>query len=599
MIKKTIAGLVLGASLLFSVSCSDDFNGEIHEGPMGEVTFSLDVEGVLKTRAISDGNGADQLMWAIFDEEGTLILKKAVKDNVAGLASAEGYSFSITLAKGKTYKASFWAQDGDCNAYTVSDDMKVQVNYEGMNNDETRDAFFATTDAFTVDESTVVSVVLKRPFAQVNVGAYPWDLEYAQESGMNIKLSGASIKGVANAINLFDGVVSGEVDVNYSLSEIPVEKLLVDVDGNGKDEQYEYLSMSYILASPESTTHEMSFTFSDAVAEDVPEGDLPEDYIPTETAVASDVFTFAEGLGFVPVQRNWRTNIVGQILTGNMGFNIKIDPVYEGETINSGGLYYNFTEDTVVENKEFAFNDLNSWACFTTENNNLLTMRNVNFYGKIDQIAIGDYRGKGKEDVPYTNVLENVVAENMVVGNSIANVNTIDYMSLLLYIRGESKIKNCTFTGTTSTAEPVVDYNGVTHDVMVYDCGIPNFCVAEFDGCTISNLYAWSHSQITLKNSKVGYIRCSTHKKSYELSHLTIDAGTVVDEIVVSSSGVQKFVTIDGVKTLTADPWSPSLIIKAGAVVKKLDYNGRPIEDVIIEEGAQVLEAINALVPAE
>lgn len=563
---------------LFTTSCSE-LKEQISAGSTVEVKFDLNVEGEAAVRSISDGTTVNQLMWAVFDEAGELVLPKTVKNGVTDLVSDEGHSISITLAKGNTYKVVFWAQNAETSAYTVSDDMQVDINYEGFNNDEARDAFFKATDPFTVDRSTTISVVLKRPFAQVNVGAYPWDLEYAKETGMDVALSAARIGNVANHINLIDGTVEGEVEVNYSPAEIPLEKLLVDVDENGKPEEYEYLSMSYILAGLEGTTHPMSFTFSDL------------------DGVSS--FAFEDGLAEVPIQRNWRTNIVGQILTGDIAFNIKIDPVYEGETINSGGLYYNFTEDTVVENKEFAFNALDSWACFTTENNNLLTLRNVTFSGKIDQIAIGDYRGKGKEDVPYTNVLENVVAENMVIGNSIANVNTIDYMSLLFYIRGVSQVKNCTFTGTTSTAEPQTDYNGKTHDVMVYDCGVPNFCVAEFDGCTISSMYAWSHSRITIKNSNIGYIRCSTHKKSHEVSHLTIGEGTVVDEIVVSSSGVQKFVTIDGVKTLTADFWSPRLIIKAGAVVKKLDYNGRPIEDVIIEEGAQVDEAINAAVPAE
>ena len=554
-------------------SCSDRFESQNPSDGMADVTFNLSVEGSTITRAISDGTGADQLMWAIFTEDGTLATTKTVKDGVTDLLSSAGHTISVSLAKGKTYKATFWAQNSECEAYTVSDDMVVSVNYEGINNDELRDAFFVTSEPFTVEESTSVAVVLRRPFAQVNVGAYPWDLEYAQESGMNVAMSGALIKGVADKINLFDGSVEGSVDVNYSLSAIPEEKLYVDVDENGENEEYEYLSMSYILAEPESTLHAMAFTFDDA------EG--------------ASSFVFESGLGNVPVQRNWRTNIVGQILTGTMSFNIKIDPVYEGETINSAGLYYNFTEDTVVEDKIFAFNAQDEWATFTTENNNLMTLRNVTFSGKINQIAIGEYRGKQPADVPYTNVLENVTAENISVANSIANVEPIDYMSILFYIRGVSTMKSCTFTGTTTVAPQKQDYNKDMHDVIAYDCGVPNFGEAVFEDCTISSMYAWSHSQITLKNTKVDYIRCSTHKKSYSASHLTLEAGTEVGEIFVSSSGLAKFVTIDGKKTLTAEKWGPSLIIKSGAKVTRLDMNGRTSEDVLIEEGAVVGEIIN------
>lgn len=572
MERKIFLGRVLAAMLL-PLSCQDKIYDQNPAETMADVRFSTYVEGETATRAISDGTGADQLMYAIFDEEGNLVIQKEVKDDVTGLTSANGYSFYVSLAKGKTYKATFWAQNSSCKAYTVSDDMKVTVDYAGLNNDEARDAFFVTSEPFTVDASTTVSVVLKRPFAQVNVGAFPWDLEYAEESGMNVVLSGATVKGVANTIDLFDGSVEGEVEVNYSLAVIPQEDLTVDVDDNGEKEVYEYLSMSYILAGPESTTHEMAFTFADTDG--------------------VDPFVFDSGLGSVPIRRNWRTNIVGQILSSDISFNIKIDPVYEGETINSGGLYYNFTEDVVIEDKVFAFNTPEA-ATFTTENNNVVTMTDVEFSGSVQYIAMGEYRDKGNY-VDFTNKMTNVVAKDMVVTHSvgIANVETIDYMAPLFFLRGKSTLENCVLTGTTSIAPDKTDYNGTVHPVLPYDCGIPNYCDAEFNNCTVDNLYAWSHSLVTINNSKVKYIRCSTHKKSHDASHLTIGAGTVVDEIVVTSSGMQKVVTIDGKKTLVADPWSPRLIIKAGATVKKLDYNGRTNEDVIIEDGAVINEIVN------
>jgi hypothetical protein len=44
---------------------------------------------------------------------------------------------------------------------------------------------------------------------------------------------------------------------------------------------------------------------------------------------------------------------------------------------------------------------------------------------------------------------------------------------------------------------------------------------------------------------------------------------------------------------MTADPWSPSLVIKAGAKVGRLDMNGRKLDDVVIEEGAYIAEIVN------
>jgi hypothetical protein len=166
------------------------------------------------------------------------------------------------------------------------------------------------------------------------------------------------------------------------------------------------------------------------------------------------------------------------------------------------------------------------------------------------------------------------------------------------------------FTGTTSDIKTYTDYYGDVREVITYDCGFPNFSVATIDNCTIGKMYAWSHSQITITNSKVDYIRCSTHNQNYD-SFLVIDEGTEVEEIFVSSSGQAKSQKGEDNKKhwvdLESNQWAPSLIIKAGAKVKKLDMNGRgryntvsagsttweSQPDVIIEEGAIVEEIVN------
>lgn len=549
-----------------------------------EVSFCLDVENLPVTRAISDGTGATQLMYGVFNEAGELIISKNVVNNVTALLTQEGYKMSVSLTKGQSYKAVFWAQNPNCEAYTVSDDMQLTVNYEGINNDEARDAFYAATEIFKVEGTRTIGVVLKRPFAQVNVGAFPFDFEHAAEQGVDIATSSANIQNVPNQLNMFTGEATGEVEVNYSLNTIPEEELVVDVDNNGVTESYVYLSMSYLLASPTSSTHAMSFVFAEA------DGSNPID--------------FNTGLESVPVCRNWRTNIVGQFLTGDISFNVKIDPIYEGETINSAGLYYNFSEDILIEDKVFAFNT-DEAATFTSQNNNLLTFNDVTFSGRVQFIAFGEYRDKGNY-VEFTNILNNVTAKDMVVDHpGIENVKAIDYMCPLVFLRGVNTVNDCEFTGTTTTAVPFPDNYGDMREPLPYDCGVPNNCAAVFNNCVVDRLYAWSHSMITLNDTKLKYIRCSTHHNSFADAHLTIGPGTVVDEIFVTSSGLAKRAKDEnGQYHWIDDPanrWAPSLIVKAGAVVKRLDMNNRPSLDkygnlsVIIEEGATVGEIVNAI----
>ena len=307
--KKIYFGIVTLAVMLFVTACSQN------EPQQDEalVTFSVGVEDANITRAYSDGTTANQLIYSIFNEDGTkVIISKVTENNLTDLL--EGHTVTVSLAKGHTYTAVFWAQNSACKAYTISEDMHVTIDYTGLNNDETRDAFFAVSEPFTVNNPMSQDVILKRPFAQVNVGAYEYDYTYAKENKLNVTLSSATITDVPSVINLYDGSVSQPVNVEYTLNNIPTgdnEKLHVDVNKDGEKEYYRYLSMCYILADPVGSTHTMSFKFKD---------------IENDKLVG-----FSEGLENVPAKRNWRTNLVGQILTGPANFLVIIDPTYDGE----------------------------------------------------------------------------------------------------------------------------------------------------------------------------------------------------------------------------------------------------------------------------
>lgn len=327
MNKKLFLGMFAAAGMLLATSCSNDELDVVQSGNEAQVTFSLAAEGGIATRAISDGTGADLLYYAIFDAQGKLIT--TINGSTAGLLKKENAflngskqdAVEVTLAKGQEYTAVFWAQDASCTAYTVTaetDGLKVAVDYEGDNNDETRDAFFKA-ETFKVTGNTEIDVVLKRPFAQINVGVTEADWKAAVESGIEITASKVVIKNAATSINLLDGTVKGEQAVEYDFAAIPTDPAIleVDVDRDGtiqENEKYKYLSMSYILTDNDEkrTTLEadgLQFTFKSG-GEDI---------------------VFDEGLHAVPVQRNWRTNILGQILTGDIQFNITINPIFEGD----------------------------------------------------------------------------------------------------------------------------------------------------------------------------------------------------------------------------------------------------------------------------
>lgn len=349
MNKKLFLGMFAAAGMLFATSCSNDELDVVQSGNEAQVTFSLAAEGGIATRAISDGTGAKKLVYAVYNASGELIETIANTDVNGQIVDNSAFdnglteNVTITLAKGQQYTVAFWAQNPNCTAYTTTDLKNVTIDYAGLNNDETRDAFFKA-ETFTVTGNTEIDVVLKRPFAQINVGVYQTDWDAAKASGIEIEKSKVTIENAATSINLLTGEVGGEQTVEYGFDIIPAqfatpETLDVDFDKDGTKENYVYLSMSYILANDETTGYaktaleDLDFTFA---------------------PISGNNINFSEGLNAVPVQRNWRTNIIGKILTGDVTFNITIDPIYDGEynngeaqPVNINGVYYATIQDAV------------------------------------------------------------------------------------------------------------------------------------------------------------------------------------------------------------------------------------------------------------
>ena len=350
MNKKLFLGMFAAAGMLFATSCSNDELDVVQSGNEAQVTFNLGTEGGIATRAISDGKTANKLVYAVFNSAGEpLSVFDANNDGeyehqmveTIGDITETPHTVTITLAKGQTYHVAFWAQNSACGAYGTSDLREITVSYDGFNNDENRDAFFKT-EIFEVKGNETRNVTLKRPFAQINVGVTAEDWAAAKASGVNINKSSVTLENAATKINLLTGEVSAPQKVEYKLSTIPndPEILKVDVDKDGDFEEYQWLSMCYILPADfsetvdengvlgtnKSTLESLSFTFSPETGND---------------------FSFDEGLAGAPVRRNWRTNILGKILTGDIQFNITIDQEFKDDyNINYPGSAVN------VENRE-------------------------------------------------------------------------------------------------------------------------------------------------------------------------------------------------------------------------------------------------------
>lgn len=307
--KKILSFFAL-AALLLTASCSKQESPVLGED---QVIISLGLEGVSATRAISDGSLVDKLVYEVYDGNGALLGTMDKTETVAF-----PYSLSLPLAKGQDYTILFWAQNSECGAYNTSNLKEVTVSYAGLNNDENRDAFYAAVNVTVVGGPQTVDVKLKRPFAQVNVGVPQNEWQKAIDAGVEIKKSFVTYTAeVASTINLADGSVDDYTTVNYTENQIPTENLDVN------QVSYKYLSMSYILVGAEkSIVNNATFTFK------------------------SDVNDVVLSVPNLPVQRNYRTNVLGTFLVDYVDFNIVVDPIY-----NTPDEVY---PDTDIENLQYA-----------------------------------------------------------------------------------------------------------------------------------------------------------------------------------------------------------------------------------------------------
>ncbi len=320
--KKVFLSLMAVAAALFVSSCAKEVAPEVG-GNEAAITIGLNLENGAATKALGDGTTVNKLVYAIFNEQGQIIYTTVDSDE-NGLV-AKDFKFpnteTINLAKGQAYTIVFWAQNKTTDAYTVkttSTSMDVEVNYEGLNNDEKRDAFYKKVEVPTVTSSTSIDVVLERPFAQLNVGVYQSDWENALASGIEVLHSSVKLGGVATKIDLFSETVYAEsaTTIKYDFDRIPTEELQ-NVTVNDVKNNYIWLSMSYVLPLDRTNSNlleDLEFTFDPKAGND---------------------YVLNEGLNNVPVQANYRTNIVGQILTGTIDFNISIDPIFENEDHNT------------------------------------------------------------------------------------------------------------------------------------------------------------------------------------------------------------------------------------------------------------------------
>ncbi len=300
--KKILFFGALVAMLLGTAACSSDM-----EPSMGDnmVRFTIEMPGNIDSRAIADGNTANQLTVAVYDQDGNELPDIRVNKEIPHQTTVE-----FKLVKGQTYSFAFWAQ-AEGAPYTFDTANKtVNVSYEGAkSNDEKRDAFYAYRADLTVNGPIEEVVVLTRPFCQLNYGAS--DYADAIKAGIEATTSAVTVNHAATSFNLSTGATDGDVEVTFTKEILPNE--ITDDENNPdilvvNETNYDWMAMNYFLVPNNQATIETSLQLY--------EGDATE--------AVRDIT-----VPNVPVQKNHRTNIVGNLFTEDVNFLVIIDERFD------------------------------------------------------------------------------------------------------------------------------------------------------------------------------------------------------------------------------------------------------------------------------
>ena len=304
-----LSTFTIAAAVLLVTSCNDEMDNGLKTGDEGTVTFTAQLPSEMGTRAFADGLTAKHLQYAVY-EAGQSTPLKVFGDETTVVGEAEMVnlkkSVTLKLTSGKSYDVIFWADATTDSPYTFNPaSREVSVDYSKVNNNSDNcDAFFKK-ETITVSGNQSVDVKLTRPFAQVNIGTD--DFDAAKASGLEVTQTEVVAKAFAT-LNLATGEVADEADRTFTMKAIPTASDGEFPVAGG----YKYLSMDYLLVGADKATVDVVFNYGG-----------PQNR------------TFTN----VPVQRNYRTNIYGSLLTNTTDFNVVIEPAFATTNYNLGALY--------------------------------------------------------------------------------------------------------------------------------------------------------------------------------------------------------------------------------------------------------------------
>ena len=303
------------AGLFLAASCQQENLEPVADGG---VTYTITLPEAVQTKGASGYSDYD-LYYEVYktvdaDELKTADILFEKKVEMTGNTT----TLTLDLLNDQDYTILFWANKKGESYFNVADLRNVEMVQAASNNND-RDAFCGMDQLVNFDAAMGKTVTLRRPFAQLNIATI-----VSKTAGYDLTPVNSYVKvsKIPVAYNVATASPVGEdAVVEYTKNTVPTGKKVND--------KYDLVAMNYVL---------------------VPEGNI-EVYYEIETVNGTVKNTVAN----VPVKPNYRTNIIGNLLTSNADYTVEIKPGFETdgkedtEVINEG-VIKNINGDYEVSN---------------------------------------------------------------------------------------------------------------------------------------------------------------------------------------------------------------------------------------------------------
>lgn len=289
--------LLVGLILLAFTACQND---ELVNGGSGNetaVSFSVQLPGANapSTRAAGEGKLVNRCIMEIYLGD-----KLYGERQVVAVENGKTATFNVRLVTSQTYDFVFWADvsgeggiKADRHYQTTNGLQNISLLGTYAGNDDSRDAFTGVLLSKLVTGAFNAEVPLTRPFGQLNIKTT--DLGDIPTTTLIPATASLAFKGVYKGFNAHTGAVTGE------LAALSYDENAAVVDENG------VLTMDYLFApEKEQLLTGMVLTMYNAAGEKITDKKLND----------------------IPVQRNFKTNVTGSMLTVSGQFVATLKPEF-------------------------------------------------------------------------------------------------------------------------------------------------------------------------------------------------------------------------------------------------------------------------------